>query len=293
MKRSHTLLLALSGIMALGAGAGSQTPPETATVQELRNETWLFEVLHYVFDWYVDERDIPAVAKSGKVVFWVRELKPKLDEGDHSRFGEVVLPQFSLRVKVKNADYAVPELGVKIKTGEFKVVSVESFERGEHLRKGFTEVRADYARMRDRLFKTRNRTSFPDAALLERMRAALWEEIEKDYEDRHEKPPPGVQTAYLASFSPVANEAWVFWETGRMIIRFASDIDLDNPAVWEHEKLAVTDYHIDRHVVITLDEVGGSNEFMTRNEAGRALFNCLVLGKKVEVQFGAPGAAPK
>jgi hypothetical protein len=293
MKRSHTLLLALIGFMALAAGTGAKTPPETATVQELRNETWLFEVLHYVFDWYVDERDIPAVAKSGQVVFWVRELRPKLDEGDRSRFGEVVLPQFSLRIKVKNADYTVPELGVKIKTGEFKVVSVESFERGEHSRKGFTEIRADYARMRDRLFKTRNRTSFPDATLLERMRAALWEEIEKDYEDRHEKPPQGVQTAYLASFSPVANEAWVFWETGRMIIRFASDIDLDNPAVWEHEKLAVKDYHIDRHVVITLDEVGGSNEFMTRNEAGRALFNCVVLGKKVEVQFGAPGAAPR
>ena len=30
-----------------------------------------------------------------------------------------------------------------------------------------------------------------------------------------------------------------------------------------------------------------------RNEAGRALFNCVVLGKKVEVQFGAPGAAPR
>jgi hypothetical protein len=148
VKNSPTLVLALIGFMTLGAGSGSKTPPETATVQELRNETWLFEVLHYVFDWYVDERDIPAVAKSGQVVFWVRELKPKLDEGDHSRFGEVVLRQF-------------------------------------------------------------------------------------------------------------------------------------------------TDYHIDRHVVITLDEVGVSNEFMTRNEAGRALFNCVVLGKKVEVQFGAPGAAPR
>ena len=293
MKHSYMLVLALSGFMALGLGSGSKAQPETATLQELSDETWLFEVLRYVYDWYIDERDIPAAAKSGQVVFWVRELKPKLDEGDHSRFGEVVLPQFSLRIKVKNADYTVPELDVKIKTGEFKVVSVESFERSEHGRKGFTEVRTDYARLRERLFKTRNQTSFPDHSLLERMRTALWEEIGKDYADRHEKPPQGVQTAYLASLSPVANEAWVFWETGRMIIRFASDIDLDNPTVWEHEKLAVTDYHIDRHVVVTLDEVGGSNEFMTRNEAGRALFNCVVLGKKVEVEFGAPGAAPR
>jgi hypothetical protein len=204
-----------------------------------------------------------------------------------------VLPQFSLRIKVKNADYSVPELGVKIKTGAFKIVSVQSFERGKQGWKGFTEVRTDYARMRERLFKTRNQTSFPDASLLERMRAALWEEMAEDYEHRHEKPPQGVQTAYLASLSPVANEAWVFWEGGRMIIRFTSDIDLNNPAVWEHEKLAVTDYHIDRHVVVTLDEVGGSNEFMTRNEAGRALYNCVVLGEKVEVRFGTPGVAPR
>ena len=61
--------------------------------------------------------------------------------------------------------------------------------------------------MRERLFKTRNQSSFPETALLVRMRAALWEEIAQDYEDRHEKPPQGAQTAYLASFSPVANEA--------------------------------------------------------------------------------------
>jgi hypothetical protein len=293
MKLPYLLALALVGFMPLGAGAGTNEPPKVSALRELTNETWLFEVLHYVYDWYVDERDTAAVAKSGQVIFRVRELKPKLDEGDHSQFGEVLLPQFSLCIKVKNADYTVPELDVKIKNDEFKVVSVESFERGEHGRKGFTEVRAEYAKIRERLFKTRNQTSFPDDKLLDRMRVALWEEIGEDYEDRHEKPPQGVQTAYLASFSPVANEAWVFWETGRMIIRFASDIDLHNPAVWEHEKLAVTAYHIDRHVVVTLDEVGGSNEFMTRNEAGRALFNCLVLGKKVEVRFGAPGAAPR
>ena len=38
MKRSHTLVLALIRFMALGVGSGSKTPPETATVQELRNE---------------------------------------------------------------------------------------------------------------------------------------------------------------------------------------------------------------------------------------------------------------
>ena len=45
MKRSHTLVLALIGFMALGVGSGSKTPPDTATVQELRNETWDFSGL--------------------------------------------------------------------------------------------------------------------------------------------------------------------------------------------------------------------------------------------------------
>lgn len=264
--------------------------PVGDTLAEISDPAWLFEVMRHAYRWYIDERDVDAVVRAGEVVFWVRELKPALDADDRSRFGEVVLPQFSIRMRVKRADYVIPELDVAVKTDVFKIVSVEGFEHAENMPAGYKEIRANYAEMKDHLFKTRNQAAFPDGELLDRMRAALREEIAKDMAERGEARPQGVQTVYLASLSPAANEAWVFWETGRMLVRFASDIDLANPAVWAHEKLAVKTYHLDRSVVVSLDEVSGSNAFMTRSQAGRALFNCVILGKRVELQPGVQAA---
>ncbi|MBS0197835.1 MAG: hypothetical protein JSR77_13855 [Planctomycetes bacterium] len=289
MKRACVLVFAVlvAGLMGSGRLTGSGAEDELAA------KPWLYEVVRHAYRWYIDEKDIDAVAKANEVVFWVRETKPKLDEGDQSRFGEVILPQFSLRFKVKRADYTIPELNVQVKTDTFKIVSVSGADAGGRAPEGFTEVKAGYAEMREHLFKTRALAAFPDGALMDRMRLAVRSEIVKEYADRKEAPPEGKQTVYFCSLSPVANEAWVFWETGKMLIRFASDIDLANPSVWEHEKLAVRTYHLDSKVVVSLDEVAGSNAFMTRNQAGRALFNCIVLGKKVELQPGVPVEAPK
>jgi hypothetical protein len=75
-----------------------------------------------------------------------------------------------------------------------------------------------------------------------------------------------------------------------MLIRFASDIDLANPTVWEHEELAVRTYDIDRQVVVSLDEAAGSNAFLTRGQVGRVLYNCMVLGRRIELQPLTDGA---
>ena len=92
------------------------------------------------------------------------------------------------------------------------------------------------------------------------------------------------QIVHLAPLSDVANEAWIFWETGRLLIRFSSDIDLEHPALWEHDQLAVELFNIDEQTVVSLDEVAGSNAYMTRDQVGRILFNCIVLGKRLTLQ---------
>jgi hypothetical protein len=81
----------------------------------------------------------------------------------------------------------------------------------------------------------------------------------------------------------VANEVWVYWETGRKLLHFDSDIDLANPAVWQHETLMVHSYDLDQQVVLTHEEAPGSNRFLTRHQVGRALFNCMLLGQRVVV----------
>ena len=86
---------------------------------------------------------------------------------------------------------------------------------------------------------------------------------------------------HMAPLSPVANELWVYVENSRVLLRFASDIDLANPAVWEHETLAVRIYEVEKQMVVSLRETEGSNAFMTRDQVGRALFNCVVLGRRM------------
>ena len=53
--------------------------------------------------------------------------------------------------------------------------------------------------------------------------------------------------------------------------------------MWEHEDLAVKMYDLDEQVVVSLDEVAGSNAYLTRDQVGRALYNCVVLGKRLEL----------
>ena len=93
---------------------------------------------------------------------------------------------------------------------------------------------------------------------------------------------------HRAPLSPVANEVWVYWENRKLLIRFASDIDLTNPAVWEHESLMVKTWDTLNQVVVSLDEAAGSNAFLTRDQIGRALYNCIVLDRRLEATNPAP-----
>ena len=67
-------------------------------------------------------------------------------------------------------------------------------------------------------------------------------------------------------------------------MKCSSDIDLTNSEVWEHESLSFKIYDVLNQMVVSLDETGGDNSFMTRNQIGRALYNCVVLGERLIVQ---------
>ena len=136
--------------------------------------------------------------------------------------------------------------------------------------------------MRDYLFRTRNQRDYPDAALVERLRVAVREQaVEEGILPANA--PTAEHVVHLAPLSPVANEVWVFWEAGRKLLYFASDIDLANPAVWQHQTLAARIFDLDEQVVVSHEEAPGSNRFLTRYQVGRALYNCIVLGQRVTV----------
>jgi hypothetical protein len=240
----------------------------------------LFEIVRHLYRWHLDEDEIANAVASKRFIFWVRRLEIKHDPGDQSVVGEILLPQLNIKVRVKKADYRIEELSTRITGRTFKITQVARGDIPKQPPPHAVTTEVDMAEMRDYLFRTRNQHDFPDAALLERLRNAVRTEAAKEGLLPTNAPPVD-QVGYFAPLSPVANETWVFWENGRKLLYFASDIDLDNPAVWEHEALFARIFDLDQQVVVSHEEAPGSNRFLTRYQVGRDLFNCIVLGQRI------------
>jgi len=295
MKSDHIVCYAAVCILIVGCcmpascvkNVASNVPPA-----QLMNKSFLYEVMRHLYRWYMDERDLEQDFESDDVIFWVRSINVHLDEGDRSRMAKVLLPQFGINVTMKKADYTIEELDIIVSNDTYKITNVGRVPVPEEKPPEYKEIRTDYVTMRDYLFEIRGKAEFPDDALLERMRQAVREELQKDMEEERQQPSEEKHIVHLAPLSPVANEAWVFWENGRMLIRFASDIDLAHPGVWDHQELAVQLYDIDEQVVVSLDEVAGSNAYMTRDQVGRVLFNCIVLGRRLKMDTDRSPGGP-
>ncbi|MBL9148188.1 MAG: hypothetical protein JNM94_05780 [Phycisphaerae bacterium] len=294
LARSVSIVAALVVAGAAPFVVAHDDPPApvagTRNDEGIQDRAWLYDLMRYLYRWHLDEEHIDVVARAGTVTFWVREVPHELDAGDRSRFGEVLLPQIGILVTAKKSDYSVPELELTVKSDRFKVIRVATVEVPAEMPAGYTLVTADYAHLRDELFRTRGQSAFPDEALLAHLREAARTAIAREFAHRNEPLPDGAQVVHLAPMPPVANEAWAYWEGGKMLLRFASDAELTNPGVWKHHDLVVDVYPLDKNVVVSLDEIAGSNAFMTRDQAGRALFNCLVLGKRVELAPREPNS---
>lgn len=272
---------ALPGIDPPGSPPGSTGP---IAAPELVQRPYLYEVMRYLYRWHLDEHDLDALIGRREFTFQIRMLRPALDPDDHSQFAELLLPQLGMSVRLKRADYQIPELGKAVHSGAFKVVGVARVDRSDSAAPDFVAVTVDYSDMRDHLFRTRRDAPTPEGELLMRMRRATRAELARNAVGPARQESGAVQIVHLAPLSPVANEAWVYWETGRRLIRFGSDVDLADPAVWEHEELTVRMFDIDAQVVVSLDEAAGSNAYLTRDQVGRALFNCMVLGRRLELE---------
>jgi len=278
----NKVILVVSVLLAVNCFAASDVEQKDK-VAGFKEKPYLFEVVRHLYRWYMDEADIEFTTANDEFVFWVRSLDYKLDAGDKSQFGEIVLPRLGIRVKVKKADYTIEKLGTVVRNDNFKIINVEriTINKVSKAPTGYTDITVGYKEMRDYLFKTRKDVTFPDDELILRMRKTVRAELMDDLKKDGKKMPSSNPVIHISSLSPVANEVWIFWEEGRLMLKFASDIDLSNPAVWEHDEMSVKPFDIDTQVVVSMNEVAGSNAYMTRDQIGRALFNCIVLGKRI------------
>jgi len=284
---THALLNGLLTALALAVLPACRTAPAAgagaaAVPPELLQPTYLFEVVRYLYRWDLDESEVERIEREKQFVFWIRRLEPKLDPGDRSLEGEILLPQLQLKAKVKKEDYIIEELGAVVKSPNFRVTRIIREQVPGHIPPDCAAVQVNMKELRDYLFRTRNEHDYADQGLVEHLREALRKEVVKQGA-LATNALTSEQIVHLAPLSPVANETWVFWEAGRKLFYFASDIDLANPAVWEHPTLMVHVFDLDEQVVVSHEEAPGSNRFLTRYQVSRVLFNCIVLGQRIIV----------
>lgn len=254
-------------------------------IEELSKSAFLEEIVRYLYRWYFDEADIEKRPDSSKVVFQIRSLSPKLDAGDKSQYAEIFIPLWKISVKMKKSDYIIEEIHQEIKSNGFKIVNVSRVPGEEVKPSEFTTVELDAQEMKDYLYATRRKAEFPDKELLKRIRTSFEQQfirlrkhelIDTVHNDQQD-------IIHIAPLSPVGNDVWAFWETGRMIIHCTSDIDISNSAVWEHDEFSFHCYDAYNNTVLSLSEAEGSNELFTRNQVGRVLYNCMILGRRVSL----------
>lgn len=266
---------------ALAACAAASAAAATGVPEEARRPEFLLEVMRHLYRWHLDEHDIEAVIDRPHLRMRLRDATPRaLDPGDNSRMLKMGLPDFGLRLLLKKTDYRIEELDLEVRGHGYKIIDVARHTGGAVSTGAVEEIKLDMPELRDYVLETRAQNDRLPDALIARVQAAVLQRILEDTQTR-ELP---LHEIHVAPLSPVANELWIFWETGRRLIRVTSDIEITDPAVWRHEHLSVRIFNIDLCTVVSLAEVPGSNAYLTRDQVGRVLYNCMILGARHEVR---------
>ena len=227
-----------------------------------------------------------------KPVFRVRRVDVTADAGDQSEWADIRIPQLHLGATVKRPDYAIEETGAAVCSTNFRVVNVYRLEPEDcefPEEEGWRTVEGDLQRMMDVVRESPARGTFPDPALTERLYLAICRQMEIDPEARE----TGDHVFHIAPMSPVANEVWVFAENRNLFLHFTSDSDIENPDLWATQQLRARVIDAANNTVVSMEEMPGSNVYVTRDQIGRLLYNCIVFGKRILVVTPDDPEAPE
>jgi hypothetical protein len=258
-----------------------QSVPQTNAIGNIITDDYLYLLTQHLYRWYMDESDILNNRNKDYFTFWINPVSQTLDTNDKSKMLQIILPDFNISVLAKKSDYTIDELNISVSNNTYRIAKVSRISP-------ITAKPADaiskvilYPAMKQYLFTIRNDVQFPNETLLQHLAKAVREQLHEDARKNNDPLPGGEQLVYLSPLSPLANELWVFWETGRLLLHFSSDLDLTDPDLWKIDQLAVDSYDVDEQVVVSLEEAPGSNAYLTRDQVGRALYNCIILGKRI------------
>ena len=278
-----------AGTAAGEPAAAGEIAAAPAAVLEAAYLTDLAQELYW---WYLDEEAM-QLRRGGGFAFSARRLEPERDEGDLSEWAEVRLPAFGLGAVLKRPDYRIEETGTEVRGRQFRMFEVYRIENGRSPTDGlpggpWTRVEFGTGEMLRRVRERNAELRFPDPELTDRLRKACRRQMDLDVDGRES----GDQVMHVAPLSDVANEAWVYVENQCWLMQFTTDREIENPDGWSWEDLRVRVWELRDDTVAVLGEMPGSNLAMTMDQAGRALYNCVVLGKRIIVVNPEDPAAP-
>lgn len=253
-----------------------------ALLAELGGEASFDDLARYLYRWYLDENDFKGRNPAYRGKLWIRRIEGILDAGDKSRFLEVVLPAIGVIVTLKKSDYMIEELKLHVKSDGYKITKIERAESDlPGAPQDYAALDLDVPALYERLFATRLEAEYPDAELLEHLRQCAAAQCAYLSEGA---PVSGTQTVWMAPVSPLANEIWMYWENRKVLFRFVSDVDIKNREIWNYDSIFVSSHDIVTQTLVSYEEAPGQDSFMTRDQVGRILFNCLAFGKKITLE---------
>jgi hypothetical protein len=283
MKRLFVLALALLGLARPGLAAAP------ALDARLLDPGFQYEVLRYIYLWYLDDRFFVTTANATTFELWFRPVTPRTpDPGDESRYAELWVPAAQIQLRLKLADYPVPELSRRVKSPGYRITRAAPFSTAPGPREDYTVVTLDRAKFGEYLKDVRNRPQAPDVALRTRLLAAMKEVAKLHPPARADVP----QVFFLSTVSPVSGDLWILWVNEKTVIRFGGEFGADEPDLLALLPLHTQLYDLQNQVVASLLEAEGSTAFVTKDWVGRILYQCLVLGERVEVTPAALGLQP-
>jgi hypothetical protein len=295
MKRLSALLcfVLLASLRAAPAApaatAASAAPTLTVLDNRLRDPAFQFEVLRYIYLWYLDDRFFVNSADASSFEIWVRPIQPRTrDAGDQSLYAEMWVPAAGVQLKLKLADYPVPELQRQVKSPGFRIVRAAPLPEAPAPREEYAVFTHDRKAISTFLMDTRNKPQTPGPELRQRLLAALRETVKV-----HPPADPTARQVFFLSTAPsVSGDIWILWVNEKTAIRFGGEFGADQPDLLSLLPLQTQLFDLSTMVVASLLETEGRTGFITKDWAGRILFQCLVLGERVEVAPEALGLAP-
>jgi len=177
---------------------------------------------------------------------------------------------------LKEADHSVPERKLVLKDDSFKVRVVHRIDASHVPHSGWTKLRFAGQSVETYLFQNRNRQIFPDRAFDSRIRVALAGYLREHHKQELTR---GIQTFYAAPISRVCNELWIYWENRRTALHVAADGDLADPRIWEQLPLHLREVVLERGPTVMPEAIPGRERSVSREWAGRLLYNSIVLGR--------------